>query len=885
MLVTLVPLAAAQTPDRMRRKLKVDAPARRLPNGQPAPSPTPMVVPSNPPAARPVGAAPPPPPPAAAPPTAPAAPPAAPAAPPGGTSAALPAPGQPASAISPLPGEKEATQECKKYPPGKRFKWELRGEVDLMTMLNAVSPMMCRPFVVPGNVRQAKVTIIAPDTMTAPEAYRMFLSALETMGLTVQPQGRVLKIIDSNRAKESAIPIYKSDGSDPPSQDQYVTRLLRLEYVSTEEIVAVISKLKSKDADIIPYPPTNTLIITDLGSNIARLEQVIHQLDVPMGGERIWVIKLRTMLASEMATLLQQIFGVAKAGTAPAAGAKKPGSTLQQPAAGATAAGRPNSKNPSESLSISQIIPDDKNNVLIIVSTEKAYQRILGLIKRLEPQYGAGTDSVNERVHVVPIENAIADEVATTLGNLGAGVGRSGAAAGGRPGAPAPAAGAGAHQTTPLFEGEVRIAADKPTNSLVIVASPRDFYTVRDLIKRLDMVRRQVFVEAAILEVSIDKSRKLGVSYHGGTTVGSGDQQSLILGGMVPDGISPSSFNSVLLNPAVLSGLGAAVRGPTIPNSQTLFGASIPAFGVILQALQTNGDTNIISMPHLLTTDNEKATIEVGQNLPFPGSLGGFPGFGGVPGAGGAGGASFGFGTSVQRQNVSLKLEITPHVNDSDFVRLELDTNISDVANPNFNGLGPSTSTRSVKSTVTVRDQQSIVLGGLIRDRLSETVNKVPLLGDIPILGYLFKKTDKTVLKQNLLIVLTPYIIKDPSDLRRIMERKLRERKDFLERYSVFKDERDYEAEVDFRRKRGLLEEINRTAREVEVQASELRNAEARLKAREIEGEVVPVPSRHPSSAPEGPPPPPVFIELNKGAKPPSPGPTPPPPPAPEPRP
>lgn len=778
-----------------------------------------------------------------------------------------------------LPGEKEATQECKKYPPGRKFKWELRGEVDLMTMLNAVSPMMCRPFVVPGNVRQSKVTIIAPDTMTAPEAYRMFLSALETMGLTVQPQGRVLKIIDSNRAKESAIPIYKNDGSDPPAQDQYVTRLLRLEYVSTEDIVAVISKLKSKDGDIIPYPPTNTLVITDLGSNIQRLEQVIQQLDVPMGGERIWVIKLRRTLASEMATLLQQIFNVSKPGTAPAAGAKKPGSTLAPAggAAGATA-GKADSKNPSESLSISQIIPDDKNNMLIIVSTEKAYQRILGLIRRMEPDYSSQGDAVNERVHVVPIENAIADEVAATLGNLGAGVGRSGSSTAGRPGgAPAPAAGpssSGAAGTTPLFEGEVRIAADKPTNSLVVVASPRDFYTVRDLIKRLDMVRRQVFVEAAILEVSVDKSRKLGVSYHGGTTFGSGDNQSLFLGGMVPDGISPSSFNSVLLNPAVLSGLGAAVRGPTIPNSQALFGASIPAFGVILQALQTNGDTNIISMPHLLTTDNEKATIEVGQNLPFPGSLGGFPGFGGVPGAGGATGASFGFGTSVQRQNVSLKLEITPHVNDSDFVRLELDTNISDVANPNFNGLGPSTSTRSVKSTVTVRDQQSIVLGGLIRDRLAETVNKVPLLGDIPILGYLFKKTDKTILKQNLLIVLTPYIIKDPTDLRRIMERKIRERREFLERYSVFRDERDYEAQVDYRRKRGLLEEINRTAREAEVQASELRNAEARLKAREIEGEVVPMPTRTPSSPPEPPPPAPVFIEINKGATPPPTSPT-----------
>jgi general secretion pathway protein D len=244
-------------------------------------------------------------------------------------------------------------------------------------------------------------------------------------------------------------------------------------------------------------------------------------------------------------------------------------------------------------------------------------------------------------------------------------------------------------------------------------------------------------------------------------------------------------------------------------------------------------------MPHILTTDNEKATIQVGQNLPFPGSLGGFPGFGAAPGAAGATpGASFGFGTSVQRQDVALKLEITPHVNESDFVRLEIDNEISDVANPNFNGLGPSTSKRTVKSVVTVRDQQSIVLGGLIKDSVSETVNKVPFLGDIPILGYLFKQTSKTIVKQNLLLIITPYIIKDPNDLRRVFERKIRERKEFLERYSAFQDERDYEAEIDYHRKRGFLEEINQTAIEAEKEAAELRAAEEAMHARDISGAV-----------------------------------------------
>src|SRR6185437_1069600 len=292
---------------------------------------------------------------------------------------------------------------------------------------------------------------------------------------------------------------------------------------------------------------------------------------------------------------------------------------------------------------------------------------------------------------------------------------------------------------------------------------------------------------------------------------------------------------------AALTGLAAGLRGPAIPGADKILGlppgTSVPSFGVFVQALQNNGDVNVVSMPHVLTTDNEKATIQVGQNLPFPGSLGGFP-TAGVPGATGTGslpGATFGFGTSVQRQDVALKLEITPHVNDSDFVRLEIDNELSDVANPNFNGLGPATSKRTIKSVVTIRDQQSIVLGGLIKDSVSETVNKVPLLGDIPILGYLFKSTSKTITKQNLLIILTPYIIKDPSDLRRIFDRKLRERREFMERYSAFRDEKDYEAEVDYRRKRGLLEEVNVTAKEAEEEAVELRNAEQML-GRDLSG-------------------------------------------------
>jgi general secretion pathway protein D len=718
---------------------------------------------------------------------------------------------------APLPGETEALHECRRYPPDKHFRWELRGQVDLQELLGAMAPMLCRPIIVSANIRPPKVTILAPETLTAAEAYRMFLSALETMNLTVQPEGKVLKVIESHWARQEAIPTYTGEA---PAQDQFVTRLFRLENVAPDDVKPVLDRLRGRDGDITTYAPTNTLVITDLATNVRRMEEVARQLDVPLGGERIFIIQLQHVPASEMATMLQTIFNVKNA-SSPRRYGQPPRGTTPLATLG-------------PDLAVSQIIPNDPRNLLVVVSSENAYRRMLGLVERLDHE--GATDAGAGLVHVIPLENADADSVAGTLAGIGVSVSKSGASAsparrGFQPrGAPQPAG---------PFESEVRVVADKLTNSLIVLAAEHDFLTLRDLIAKLDIPRRQVFVEADILEVTVDKSRNIGVAWHGGSTIDTSGQQSLLFGGSEPS----SDVNSILFSPAALSGLAAGLRGPPIPGADTILGlppgTSIPSFGVFLQLLQNNGDVNVVSMPHILTTDNEKATIQVGQNLPFPGALGGFPGFGGTTGLPGT---TFGFGTSVQRQDVALKLEITPHVNDSDYVRLELNNELSDVANPNYNGLGPATSKRTVKSVVTVKDQQSIVLGGLIKDGVSSTVQKVPLLGDIPIIGYLFKSTKKTITKQNLLIILTPYIIKDPTDLRRVFERKLRERREFLERYSAFRDERDYEAEIDYRRKRGLLEEINRAAAEADEEAADLRAAESKI-AHTVDGPVEPAPA------------------------------------------
>jgi general secretion pathway protein D len=761
----------------------------------------------------------------------PAAPPAA------GAPPEAPAPAPGTKTDLPLPGEKEFN-ECRRLPAGKRVVVNLKPDSELADLVGWIKAISCRPFIIPANVRQSKVTVIVPEAITANEAYRIFLSALESMGLTIQPEGRVLKIIEANRARESSIPVI-GPGREPPQTEQYVTRLLRLQYVFPEEIVQVLNRLKGRDGDITPYAPTNTLIITDLASNIRRMEEVVRALDVPMTGEKIWVIRLKNVVASEVAQMLQQIFGVGKTGPGTAQPRRVPPAvTKAGDTPGPTT--QPGASEGGE-LSISQIVPDERTNSLILVSTEKTYERVLALIRRLEQQ-GGEMGAGGGRIHVYFLENAKADELATVLGGLGVSVQGGGGSQrrGGRPGgAPAPQPQPGQGGGSGMFQDEVRITPDQATNSLVILANSKDYLTVRDLIQRLDLPRRQVFIEATVMEISLSKARDLGVSYHGGYQP---DGQNTLLGGF--KGGNVNSLNPLAL--ATLAGLAGGAFGTPLTNVSVLgqANATIPSWGVVIQALQNNSDVNILQNPTLLTTDNEKATIQVGQNLPFPGSvpLGG--GIGGLPGAGGAGGISgvgF-FSPPVQRQDVALKLEITPHINASDMVRLEIKNEISDVAEKNYNGLGPATNKRTLETTAVVRDQQPVVLGGILRDRVAESVTKIPLLGDIPILGYLFKTKSKEVQKQMLLIVLTPYVIRDASDLRRIFERKMQERREFIETYSLFGSEKDFDKVVDYTRKRGVLEEINRTALEAEREAGEIRAAEQSLR-RDIEAGPVELPA------------------------------------------
>lgn len=720
--------------------------------------------------------------------------------------------------------EFETGVEFEPVRPNARVTFNLE-DADLPDLVRLISNMTGRRFILPGKARNIKASVFAPTQVTAREAYEAFLSILEVNGMTVVPSGRYLKIIDTAGAETQPLPV-SSDGSVPVS-DRFMTRLHRVENISAEDAANLLGRFKSNEGSVTAYAPTNTLIITDTGRQIRRMLGILDAIDVSQTGEQIWIEPVHYASAADMADRLSQIFPVAQAASSSPQTQQTPRrpqrgqqaqSTQQQGSAPETIGGTAGS-------SIQAILPDERTNSLIIVATERSYLRILEMLRRLDvPLEGEG------RVHVHHVQNADATVLAETLNSI---VGEtSGGGQTAQAGTPRGGAASAAASRNAMFEGDIRITAYEPTNSLVITASLHDYAALRGVIRQLDAPRRQVFIEAVVMELAVSRSSTLGFSFHGGLPDSPASGALSILGF--------NAGNSVAtVNQDTLTGLALGIRGPTIENSQQLLGISVPAFGVVVNALANSGDANVLSTPHIIAMDNVQAEITVGENIPLQtnaGALGGLAGLAGLAGMAGmtgmtgAAGAQQGRGMmggygmmGVQRQDVGTTIRVTPHINDADEIRLEIEEEISE-RGATEGTLGVVSINRRIATTeVMVRDQQTVVIGGLMRDAQTTSETKIPVLGDIPVLGALFRKTEKTRRKTNLLLFLTPYIIRDPSDLRAIFERKMRERQEFIDRHFVFRQD-DYRPAVDYSRTRGLVAEI---IREIDTLDKEAALAEA----------------------------------------------------------
>ncbi len=572
--------------------------------------------------------------------------------------AATPMPPEPAEqqkAAPQTPSEPAGKIDIQKIKAGQDFITLNFTNIDIAALVKVMSELTRKNFIIDEKVA-GKVTLMTPTKISADEAYQVFLSALEIKGFTAVQDGKVVRIVSTTAARQSGLKVVP-DGD--MRGEGFVTKLLRLSFVNPQDIVRTLNPLISKDGNLIAYPATNSLIITDSVHNIRKIESLVRALDIAA--------------------------------------------------------------------------PEGKG-----------------------------------KINVYYLKHANAEDIAKVLASL---VSRIPAAA---PGGPQAAA---QPSTASILEGSVTITADKATNSLIVVASPIDYETIKDVLGKLDIRRRQVYVEAAIIEMSLDKQRDLGFEFQ--VPVKS---SSLVENATSVTGAGGTNFGGIgtvaSSGPAGLATMNGLVVG-AIKGTFTFNGTEFLNVGALLRALQTDKDVNVLSTPNILTTDNQKAEIMVGENVPF------ITGQTQSPTTGGGS-----ILTTVDRRDVGISLKLTPQITSDDNVRLDIYQEISAVietAGINANQQGVSTSKRSASTTVVVKDRETVVIGGLIRDNVTSSISKVPLLGDIPLLGWFFKFKTTKVEKTNLMIFITPYIIKNEMDAGDITKRKAEALDEFRSKYRIEK--------------------------------------------------------------------------------------------------
>lgn len=370
------------------------------------------------------------------------------------------------------------------------------------------------------------------------------------------------------------------------------------------------------------------------------------------------------------------------------------------------------------------VLADQRLNALLVFGNESFKKAVREMVAKLD----VASPESSSKVNVYYLEHTDATEIAKVLDGVVKGISAS-AATSGAPGAAAP-------QASPFESGKITITPDKASNSLVIMASPNDYNNLLQVIKKLDRRSKQVFVQVLIAEVSLNKLRDVGVE--AGVLGGYSDRNVSVVGVADPY----SALTSMLTKVTAISGAGISNDNLKLQSPVNVVAA--------LHALDKDGVVNILSTPNILTSDNKEAEINVGENVPFQGS------------STISGQLST---TSVERKDIGINLKIKPQVSEGDYLRMDISQEISAVKNDKGQAIDIVTTKRSTKTSIVLKDRETVVIGGLIQDSEEETVSKVPILGDIPGLGWLFKTKSKQRKKTNLMILLTPRIVKDAAEL------------------------------------------------------------------------------------------------------------------------
>jgi general secretion pathway protein D len=549
---------------------------------------------------------------------------------------------------------------------------------------------------------KGRVQVISSKPLNREQLYDLFLSILDVNGFAAVESGEVIRIIPSRDARSAAAPVVSGRGQRENSE--IVTEVIQLENVSASALIPVLRPLSPQQAHMAAYGPSNAILVSDTAANIARIREVVRQLD-RSAVENTDVIKLQNASSEELVRMLQQL----DKSDGQQADAKK-----------------------------MTIVADKRTNSLLVNGDEMQRARVRALVGYLD-----GPLAQSGNVRVVYLQYAKAKDMADVLNKVLQNT------ASGTAGAAAPVGG----------KSKTSVEADEGTNSLIITAEADVMASLQAVIERLDIRRAQVLVEAIIVEIGDDDARDLGVQWMFQNDSGAyGSSTSSSLNGAAAGAAFAVDGDGNAVDPRAALG---AVLGGT--QGQVLGIGRITdnlSFNVVVNALQENKSANILSTPSLLTLDNEEASIVVGQNVPF------LTGSYSSTGTGGSGGITNPFQT-IERQSVGITLKVTPHINEGDSLVLEIEQEVSSLtgAAASVDAADVITNERKIQSKVLADNGQTIVLGGLIKDDVQESEQKVPLLGDIPVIGNLFRSTSVKKTKTNLMVFLRPVIMRDGRTL------------------------------------------------------------------------------------------------------------------------
>jgi general secretion pathway protein D len=573
--------------------------------------------------------------------------------------------------------------------------------VDIRVLIKFMSELTSKNFVVDRDVR-GNVTIVSPKKLTVDEAYRVFESVLEVYGFTAVPAGNIIKIIPIRDASVKSTETRLKQEAVSPA-DRVITQVITLSYANPEELKKVLAPLVSKSSVILAYPPTGMLVITDLLSNISRILGIISALDVEGVQEQISVIPLQYGSAPDLVKSLTVIF--------------------QQ---------KVKIRRGMDSASV-QIVADERTNSVITLASENDTVRIRELIRLLDRE----APKSEARVRVVNLNNADAESLAKVLMNL-----------------PSKDAKAQEQGKTPALSKDIQVVPDKATNSLVITAGRDDYRVLEEIIAQLDIPRPMVYIEALIMEVTVDKGFKLGVEWMGGDYISSESGRTKIYGGGFSGGGRYTGLSD-LSTKGLPEGFSLGILGESLQVGDVLF----PSIGAIIQAYQKDQDVHILSRPQILTMDNEEAEITVGQNVPYQTRSE-------------TSSADLDYST-YEYKDVGVTLRITPQISQERFVRLQIYQEVTKlVTEVNQQTDRPTTLKRTAKTAVTIHDGHSVVIGGLIGDDITNTDYSVPCLGNIPVIGWLFKYQSSSRERRNLYIFITPRIVETPVEAQKLYDEK-----------------------------------------------------------------------------------------------------------------